>query len=74
MKNANSTNFFGGLVSRNGNEAVSCAPQEEWSSTHYKNYQATMGKTKTYTDALNCYDTPKMLILVFIEFRENQEW
>ena len=26
-----------------------------------------------YTDALDCYDTPKMLILVFIDFRENQE-
>ena len=26
------------------------------------------------TDALDCYDTPNMLILVFIEFRENQEW
>ena len=27
-----------------------------------------------YTVTLDCYDTPKMLILVFIEFRENQEW
>ena len=26
-----------------------------------------------YTDALDCYDTPKMLILVFIDFRENQK-
>ena len=26
-----------------------------------------------HTVALDCYDTPKMLILVFINFRENQE-
>ena len=33
-----------------------------------KNFQ------KPHTDVLDCYDTPKMLILVFIEFRENKEW
>ena len=26
-----------------------------------------------HTDVFDCYDTPKMLILVFIEFRESQE-
>ena len=30
--------------------------------------------TDIHTVALDCYDTPKMLILVFIKFRENQEW
>ena len=30
-------------------------------------------KSEKYTDALDCYGTPKMLILVFIKFRENQE-
>ena len=27
----------------------------------------------THIDASGCYHTPQMLILVFIEFRENQE-
>ena len=30
-------------------------------------------KSQKYTDALNCYGPPKMLILVFIKFRETQE-
>ena len=29
--------------------------------------------TVVCTVAIDCYDTPEMLILVFIEFRENQE-
>ena len=32
-----------------------------------------IGSIKIATVVLDCYDTPKILILVFIELRENQE-
>ena len=42
--------------------------------TYAKKFGRKHQRKFTHTDALDCYDTPKMLILVVIKFRENKEW